>query len=370
MFAGESQERFRERLDKYNRIRKEARDEGKSSSEVKAILDSEIEKDRQTFSTLRLAVSPTLDNQRKSRASNPMSNQGVETVEKGDSSKGKEKEGELATNLDGLREVKAAQGEISDQQVQRHDALIKWYMENYRPSDVANPLMQSGDKHVTLSDNLKEDAANIYSRPNFNTLLKWNREPVSQSIATAEDIAQIEAMLVGLGIPQERVRAAILDIVLYAAHSSSSPQQLYEGDVDFRDANFKESISRSSVAAVIKDKSTIRKVCRLFAPVVWSYMIINNEPPSGWQAKGFPENAKFAAFDTFDFVTNHAAIKPLEGIARPPNSVEYIAAQTSKKLLIDKARRNEKLCNYEASVTGGQQACEIKTELKGNGKCK
>nr|ABO92963.1 coat protein [Sweet potato chlorotic fleck virus] len=370
MFAGESQEQFKERLDKYNRIRREARDEGKSSSEVKALLDLEVEEDKKRFAHKE----PTKNNSPQVFQSHilgaPMAAKEADTMDKVESSKGKEKAGGQTTTLEGLNEVKAAQGEISDQQLMRHDALIKWYMENYRPSDVVNPLMQSGDKHVTLSDNLKEDAANIYSRPNFNTLLKWNREPVSQSIATAEDIAQIEAMLVGLGIPQERVRTAILDIVLYAAHSSSSPQQLYEGDIDFRDANFKEAISRSSVAAVIKDKSTIRKVCRLFAPVVWSYMIINNEPPSGWQAKGFPENAKFAAFDTFDFVTNHAAIKPLEGIARPPNSVEYIAAQTSKRILIDKARRNEKLSNYEASVTGGQQACEIKTELKGNGKCK
>lgn len=370
MFAGESQEQFKERLDRYNRIRKEAKDEGKSSSEVKALLDIEVEEDKRKFDHKRSAqTSPPQVGQDRTLGS-PMATKEADPTEKGESNKGKGKAEEQKVTLEGLKDVKAAQGEISDQQTMRHDALIKWYTDNYRPSDVANPLMPSGEKHVTLRDSLKEDAANIYSRPNFNTLLKWSREPVSQSIATAEDIAQIEAMLVGLGIPQERVRTAILDIVLYAAHSSSSPQQLYEGDVDFRDANFKEAISRSSVAAVIKDKSTIRKVCRLFAPVVWSYMIINNEPPSGWQAKGFPESAKFAAFDTFDFVTNHAAIKPLEGIARPPNSVEYIAAQTSKRILIDKARRNEKLSNYEASVTGGQQACEIKTELKGNGECK
>ncbi|QCG75826.1 CP [Sweet potato virus F] len=370
MFPGESQESFRERLEKYNKIRKGARDEGKSSSEVKTLLDIELAQDKLSFesrSEVDQAAKST-GNIRKLGAT--MATKENESGEKSGSDKGKEKVGEQVATLEGLNEVKAAQGEISDQQVARLDALTKWYMENYRPADVVNPLMQSGDKHVTMSDNLKEDAANIYSRPNFNALLKWNREPVSQSIATAEDIAQIEAMLIGLGIPQERVRAAILDIVLYSAHSSSSPQQLYEGDIDFRDASYKESISRSSVAAVIKDKSTIRKVCRLFAPVVWSYMIINNEPPSGWQAKGFPENAKFAAFDTFDFVTNHAAIKPIEGIARAPSSVEYIAAQTSKRILIDKARRNEKLCSFESSVTGGQQACEIKTQLKGNGKCK
>ncbi|BAX36556.1 coat protein [Melon yellowing-associated virus] len=358
MFSGESNDHFSSRLKKYNEVRKALVSQGKTPEEVKEELDEQVERDRKVFEGRQLAgdtggsvVMATEKTEQKT--SNP------DAKDKGQSSNSKGK----------VEEIKAAQGDISDFQIARLEALKEWYRANMRPSDVANPLMQSGLKQMEVTDKLKEDSTNLYSRPALNTLLKWNRAPVSQNIATAEDIAQITSKLESMGVPRERVRDAIFDIVLYAAHNSSSPFQTFEGDIDFRDPKFKSTFSRVSVSSIIKDHSTLRKVCRLFAPIVWSYMIINNEPPANWQAKGFPENAKFASFDTFDFVTNHSAMKPLEGLVRLPTDIEKLAHDVHKTNSLNKARRNEKLLSTSSKISGGQQACEVKGEFKGNGSC-
>ena len=360
MFSGEDKEHFSNRLKKYNDSRKSLVDSGLSKEEVKVELDRQVEEDRKVFEG-RQHAGHKGQNIIMSEVGNK--DKQVEDKKKGED---KSKGGSSSNKLD---EVKAAQGEISDLQLARLDMLKTWYQDNFRPSDVINPLMQSGLKQMTVTDRLREDSTNIYSRPALNTLLKWSREPVSQNIATAEDVAQITAKLEAMGIPTERVRDAILDIVLYAAHNSSSPYQSFEGDVDFRDPKYKETFSRVSVASIVKDHSTLRKICRLFAPIVWSYMIVNNEPPTNWQTKGFPEGARFAAFDTFDFVTNHAAMKPLEGLVRMPTDVEKMAHSVHKTIAIDRARRNEKLLNTSSKVSGGQQACEIKSDFKGNSRC-
>lgn len=361
MFAGEDKDHFSDRLKKYNEIRKALAGSGSSQEAIKEALDLQVERDRTVFESRRSAGD---------KGGGPRMSE-VNTKQKTDD--GKKKEEDIAkgegSNKNDLSEVKAAQGEISDLQLTRLDMLKSWYKNNFRPSDVINPIMQSGLKQMEVTDKLKEDSTKIYSRPALNTLLKWSRDPVSQGIATAEDVAQITAKMEAMGVPTEKVRDAILDIVLYAAHNSSSPYQGFEGDVDFRDPKYQQTFSRMSVASIIKDHSTLRKICRLFAPIVWSYMIVNNEPPANWQTKGFPEGAKFAAFDTFDFVTNHAAMKPLEGLVRMPTDLEKLAHDTHKTIALDRARRNEKLLSTNSKVSGGQQACEVKSDLKGNGHC-
>ena len=365
MFSGEEKDHFTVRLKRYNEIRKELAIQGKSNEEVASEIDRLIEIDRKAFEGRRKAG--------VSGGSAKMSQVSEQEKRAAEDKKGVENkhDGRQHSPIDGamtkLEELKVARGKISDSQLERLDKLKHWYLESYRPSDVSNPLMQSGLKQFEVTDRFKEDATNVYSRPAFNTLLKWNREPVSQSIATAEEVAQITSKLEAMGMPTERVRDAILDSVLYAAHNSSSPFQKFEGDVDFRDPKFLQTFSRASVASIIKEHSTIRKICRLFAPIVWSYMIINDEPPANWQAKGYPESAKFASFDTFDFVCNHAAMKPLEGLVRLPTDVEKLAHEVQKTIALDKSRRNEKLLNTSSKVSGGQQAGEIRTEFKGNG---
>ncbi|ABE97939.1 CP [Passiflora latent virus] len=233
--------------------------------------------------------------------------------------------------------------------------LIEILQAQNHNSNLKNVSFEIGRPSLERPPAMRRDPGNPYGRFSIDELFKMKVDLVSNNMATTEQMANIMADIAGLGVPTEHVTSCILKMVIMCASVSSSAYLDPDGSVEFEGG----AVPVDSIAAIMKKHSTLRKVCRLYAPLVWNSMLVRNQPPSDWQAMGFPYNARFAAFDTFDYVTNTAAIQPVEGIIRRPTAEEVIAHNAHKRLALDRSNRNEKFGNLETEYTGGLQGAEI-----------
>lgn len=256
-------------------------------------------------------------------------------------------------------------GNHESQLEQRLTKLIDTLNEGRYNSNLQNISFEIGRPNLEPVPEMKRNPANPYGRFSVDELFKMPVSTVSNNMANTEEMAKISSALAGMGVPTEFVAEVILKMAIMCASVSSSAFLDPSGSIEFPGG----AIPVDSVAAIMKRESGLRRVCRLYAPVVWNSMLVRKQPPSDWQAMGFPFNARYAAFDTFDYVTNAAAIQPVEGLIRLPTPAEYIAHNAHKRLAIDKSNRNEKFANLETEYTGGLQGAEISRNHRnaGNG---
>nr|BAA00353.1 42K protein [Potato virus S]CAI06111.1 5'-extended coat protein [Potato virus S] len=238
---------------------------------------------------------------------------------------------------------------------QRLIRLIELMATKRHNSTLSNISFEIGRPSLEPTPEMRRNPENPYSRFSIDELFKMEIRSVSNNMANTEQMAQITADIAGLGVPTEHVAGVILKVVIMCASVSSSVYLDPAGTVEFPTG----AVPLDSIIAIMKNRAGLRKVCRLYAPVVWNYMLVQNRPPSDWQAMGFQWNARFAAFDTFDYVTNGAAIQPVEGLIRRPTPEETIAHNAHKSMAIDKSNRNERLANTNVEYTGGMLGAEI-----------
>lgn len=238
---------------------------------------------------------------------------------------------------------------------ERLTKLIEMLNKDMHNSNLKNIAFEIGRPALEPTAQMRRNPANPYGRFSIDELFKMKIDVVSNNMATTEQMAKISADIAGLGVPSEQVAEIILKMVIMCASVSSSAFLDPDGSIEFNAG----AVPVDSIAAIMKKHAGLRKVCRLYAPIVWNSMLVRNQPPSDWQAMGFPFNARFAAFDTFDYVTNTAAIQPVEGIIRRPTSEEIIAHNAHKRLALDRANRNDRFGNLETEYTGGIQGAEI-----------
>jgi hypothetical protein len=233
--------------------------------------------------------------------------------------------------------------------------LIDTLNEGRYNSNLQNISFEIGRPTLEPVPEMRRNPANPYGRFSVDELFKMPVSVVSNNMANTEEMAKISSALAGMGVPTEYVAEVILKMAIMCASVSSSAFLDPSGSIEFPGG----AIPVDSVAAIMKKESGLRRVCRLYAPVVWNSMLVRKQPPADWQAMGFPFNARYAAFDTFDYVTNAAAIQPVEGLIRLPTPAEFIAHNAHKRLAIDRSNRNEKFANLETEYTGGLQGTEI-----------
>nr|AVL25847.1 coat protein [Potato virus S] len=238
---------------------------------------------------------------------------------------------------------------------QRLVKLVELMASKRHNSTLSNISFEIGRPTSEPTAEMRRNPGNPYSRFSIDELFKMDIKAVSNNMANTEQMAQIASDIAGLGVPTEFVAGVILKVVIMCASVSSSVYLDPDGSVEFASG----AVPVDSIVAIMKNRAGLRKVCRLYAPVVWNYMLVHNRPPSDWQAMGFQWNTRFAAFDTFDYVTNGAAIQPVEGLIRRPTPEETIAHNAHKGLAIDKSNRNERLASTAVEYTGGIQGAEI-----------
>ncbi|ACA05830.2 coat protein [Potato latent virus] len=225
---------------------------------------------------------------------------------------------------------------------------------------ITNPSFEIGRPSLTRPDDMRRDPANIFSRLSIDDLAQIKPTPVSNNMANSEEMVKIAVAVEGLGVPTEQVANVVLQAVIYCASASSSVYLDPHGTIEYTGG----AVVRDSVVAIIKRDAGLRRVCRLFAPLVWNHMLVHNSPPSDWAAMGFQWNDRFAAFDFFDYVENEAAIQPLDGLIRRPTRSEKIAHNTHKRLALDKSNRDEVFASLETEITGGKRGPEISRNFR------
>ncbi|UUB84584.1 coat protein [Blueberry virus S] len=238
---------------------------------------------------------------------------------------------------------------------QRLTMLIETLNKQQHNSNLKNVAFEIGRPDLVPIPAMRRNPANPYGRFSIDELFKMKTSAVSNNMATTEQMAKITSAIAGLGVPTEEVAGIIVRMAFMCASVSSSVYLDPDGSIEFEGG----AVSVDSIAAIMKREASLRKVCRLYAPVVWNFMLVKNQPPSDWQAMGFSFETRFAAFDTFDYVTNEAAVQPVEGLIRRPTPAECIAHNAHKRLALDRSNRNEKYTNLETEYTGGLQGAEI-----------
>lgn len=234
--------------------------------------------------------------------------------------------------------------------------LLKTLRAERSSSRITNASFEIGRPNLQPTEDMRYDPGNIYSRPSIDMLYKLKPRAVSNNLATPEDMARVTVAIEGLGVPTEFVSMVIIQAVIYCKSTSSSVFLDPRGTFEYPGG----AITADSVLAVMKrDANTLRRVCRLYAPIVWNHMLVHDDPPSDWQAMGFQKNERFAAFDFFDYVENAAAIQPLEGLIRHPTAQEKIAHDAHKDIALRRANRNETYANTSVEITGGRLGPEL-----------
>nr|QCI34280.1 CP [Jasmine virus C] len=238
----------------------------------------------------------------------------------------------------------------------RMQKLRQFLKQQQRATQVTNPSFELGRPKLKMLEGVRSDPTNLYNKPTIDQLCSIKPRAISNNMATSQDMAAITVAIEALGVPSEHIQTVLIQAVAYCKDASSStyldPQGVFEWGSG--------AVMADSILAILKrDAGTLRRVCRLYAPVTWNHMLAHNAPPSDWAAMGFQYTERFAAFDCFDYVENSAAVQPFEGLIRRPTPAEKIAHNTHKRLALDRANRNEKYASLEAEVTGGHVGPEI-----------
>jgi hypothetical protein len=246
--------------------------------------------------------------------------------------------------------------------LERFQALQDLTAKSIAGSSIVNGGWEADRKRLKVSDKMKLDGSNIFTRPTLDDLQKLGWNPEANQVATAENLAKISAKLKELGVPPEHMARTFWDVAMYCTAVGASRYTNPQGSINYPEG----SITRDAIFGVIREQCTLRQVCRSFAPIIWNYMHVNNMPPTNWAEKGFNNDVKFAAFDFFDFVECPASIQPADGLIRRPTSDEYIAFNTHKKNALARADRNSRYASNDASVTGGMFGCGAKENWRNN----
>nr|CAC85388.1 Coat protein [Narcissus common latent virus] len=262
-------------------------------------------------------------------------------------------------NADKLKKFAQPESDGSDDEAsleQRLNKLREFLRKQRGAIRVTNIGFETGRPTLNLADDMRPDPSNPYNRPSIEALATIKPRAVSNNMATTEDMMRIYTDLEGLGVPTEQVQTVVIQAVLFCKDASSSVFLDPRGSFEWIGG----AISADAVIAVLKkDASTLRRVCRLYAPVTWNYMLTHNAPPSDWAAMGFQHEDRFAAFDCFDYVENSAAVQPLEGLIRRPTPREKVAHDTHKDIALRAANRNQVFGNFSSEVTGGRNGPEL-----------
>lgn len=259
---------------------------------------------------------------------------------------------------EGSRESDFAAIEQDDEATleRRLNALREFLRERRGAIRVTNPGLETGRPVLLLADDMRPDPTNPYNRPSIDALSRLKPRAISNNMATSEDMMKIYVNLEGLGVPTEHVQQVVIQAVVFCKDASSSAFLDPRGSFEWPGG----AITADAVLAILKrDADTLRRVCRLYAPVTWNYMLTHNAPPSDWAAMGFQYETRFAAFDCFDYVENTAGVQPLEGLIRRPTSQEKIAHDTHKDIALRRANRNQAFGNLNVEVTGGKSGPEL-----------
>nr|CAH03663.1 coat protein [Lily symptomless virus] len=237
---------------------------------------------------------------------------------------------------------------------QRLTRLIEKLNAEKHNSNLRNVAFEIGRPSLEPTSAMRRNPANPYGRFSIDELFKMKVGVVSNNMATTEQMAKIASDIARLGVPTEHVASVILQMVIMCACVSSSAFLDPEGSIEFENG----AVPVDSIAAIMKKHAGLRKVCRLYAPIVWNSMLVRNQPQL-MASYGLPYNTRFAAFDT----SLRGLTKRLSNLSRgssgDPLQLRSLPTTRTSNLALDRSNRNERLGSLETEYTGGVQGAEI-----------
>lgn len=171
-------------------------------------------------------------------------------------------------------------------------------------------------------------------------------------IMTDQNRADIDTAIKTIIADETHRQKAYLALALALADDGSSPNVELKGTFDI---NGKDVIDMHYLLSVIKQHVTPRQFARFYAKVIYQYMRANNRPPANWIGKGYPYEARFAAFDFFDAVSSPEAMEPEGGLQMLPTVAEMRIYNTNKIVSI-RRRGLTPIASSLPEVTRGQVA--------------
>nr|BBB06667.1 coat protein [Lily virus X] len=155
----------------------------------------------------------------------------------------------------------------------------------------------------------------------------------SESVATAEELQSIATLWEGIGISAANFFDVAFQLAMRCSDGHASSLTVLSGN-----CTVAPTVTLKAAAGLVKAVLPLRQFCRYYAKFVWNWRLSHDLPPANWADSQFPAEARFAAFDFFDGVTNSAAPQPPDGLIRPPTELELSAAQTAKFAALARVR--------------------------------
>lgn len=211
----------------------------------------------------------------------------------------------------------------------------------------ANPYKDFFKKQREQATKVKAAHAIECLKGGFAEIIQEKRQVVHSAVMMPQQFEQIvQDWEEVYKIPKDKCKKVAFDIAYYCYHNGSSDQAKFQVPLP----SHTEVLMEEAVRA-IKNHVTLRNFANYFAPVVWNYGNKHDEPPTGWERKKVPFAARFAAFDTFAFVTAAAAYP--EDLIREPTDEERQAHAALSALSIDR-NKPDKLRTYDSMMVGAE----------------
>nr|QTG11323.1 coat protein [Cowpea mild mottle virus] len=255
---------------------------------------------------------------------------------------------------------KAADGtalpDIDAELQKRLDDLRAFLRKTQSASEITNPGFELGRPALKESTFNSDKHTHIYGKWSIDQLSRIVPKKISNNMATAEEMAKVQITLEGLGVPTEHVAEVLLQVAIYCKDVSSSSFMDSSGTFDWKGGSI---LSDSVIAALRKDDNTLRRVCRLYAPITWNFKLTHKAPPSDWAAMGCKYSDRFAALDCFEYGKNRAAFQPAEGLIRRATPSDKLVHNSCKRLALASSHRDYRYDNLQKEVTGGSLGLEM-----------
>lgn len=141
-----------------------------------------------------------------------------------------------------------------------------------------------------------------------------------------------------------------LALAMSMADIGTSPEAQYPGKIEIGGKCY----SLDDIASIVQKHTTKRRFARFYAKVVYELMRSTNRPPDNWVGKGYPPEAKFAAFDFFDAISSNESMEPPGGIRYRPTPAELRINMANKQLRIRYRQAQVAIASTFGEISGGK----------------
>jgi len=213
------------------------------------------------------------------------------------------------------------------------------------PNDTSNTNPPQGNQNrpaPTDNPNTNDDLL----MPSPEELLLITREIDSNTVASKQTVTDILDLL-KVDHPTAD-RSDLFQLAWFCYHNGSSRFLVARGETSHR-------VPLAKIKNVVELKCTLRQFCMYYAKTCYNTGKGQMIPPASWSTRGYPENAKFAAFDFFSGVTNNAVPAPTGGMAYYPTAEEIASQSLNADLAIMGSRTNPHQYSTRGNMMGMQQ---------------